>query len=183
MSDRIEVRVDPSSNALLSTGALANVDNLRILSAEAAVGIGSFYAQGEYFDYRLSRFGNLGESHFTGGYGEASFVLTGEARKYNSSAGAYGGVKPKDPFVWGAGGYGAWEIAGRYSYTNLNDLDLPAVRGGVLSNTTLGLNWYPNENMRFMFNWIHGKVDKSDALARDIGASYDVYAVRSQFAF
>ena len=183
LSDRIEVRVDPSSNALLSTGALANVDNLRILSAEAAVGIGSFYAQGEYFDYRLSRFGNLGESHFSGAYGQASYVLTGEARKYSSSAGAYGGVKPKDPFVWGSGGFGAWEIAGRYSYTNLNDLDLPAVRGGVLSNTTLGLNWYPNENMRFMFNWIHGKVDKSDVLARDLGASYDVYAVRSQFAF
>ena len=183
LSDRIEVRVDPSSNALLSTGALSNVDNMRILSAEAAVGVGSFYAQGEYFDYRLKRFGNLGESHFTGGYGEASFVLTGESRKYSSSAGAFGGINPKTPFVYGTGGYGAWEIAGRYSYTNLNDLDLPAVRGGVLSNTTLGLNWYPNANIRFMFNWIHGKVEKSDVLARDLGASYDVFAMRSQFAF
>jgi phosphate-selective porin OprO/OprP len=183
LSDRIEVRVDPSSNALLSTGALANVDNLRILSAEAAVGAGSFYAQGEYFDYRLKRFGGFGESHFTGGYGEASYVLTGESRKYSNSGGAFGGINPKDPFVYGAGGYGAWEIAGRYSYTNLNDLDIPAVRGGVLTNTTLGLNWYPNSNIRFMFNWIHGKVDKADGISRDVGASYDVFAMRSQFAF
>lgn len=183
LSDRIEVRVDPSSNALLSTGAMANVDNLRILSAEAAVGIGSFYAQGEYFDYRMSRLGNLGESRFSGAYGQASYVLTGESRKYSSSAGAYGGVSPKDPFLWGTGGWGAWEVAGRYSYVDLNDFDLPAVRGGKLSNITLGLNWYPNSNTRFMFNWIHGKVDKADALARDVGASYDVYAFRSQFAF
>lgn len=183
LSDRIEVRVDPSSNALLSTGVLNNVDNVRILSAEAALGVGSFYAQGEYFDYSVSRFGNVPDKHFTGGYGEASFILTGEARKYNSTSGAYGGVSPKNPFVWGTGGFGAWEIAGRYSYVNLNDTDAPAVRGGTLNNTTLGLNWYPNSNMRFMFNWIHGKVEKFDALNRDVGARYDVYAFRGQFAF
>jgi phosphate-selective porin OprO and OprP len=57
LNDRIEVRIDPGTNALLNTGTLANVNSVRVLSGEAAGGIGSFYAQGEYFDYsvRVSR--------------------------------------------------------------------------------------------------------------------------------
>jgi phosphate-selective porin OprO/OprP len=184
LSDRIEVRIDPASNALLSTGALTNVDSALVLSAEAAAQVGSFYAQGEYYDYTVQRKFGQGESHFNGGYAQASFMLTGEARKYSAAAGAYGGINPKNPVDFLTGGWGAWEIAGRYSYVNLNDTDAPpAIRGGRLQNTTVGLNWYATQNVRFMFNWIHGKVYKRDALSRDVGASYDVYAARMQFAF
>lgn len=179
MSDRIEVRIDPGSNALLNTSTLTSVENARVLSGEAAVQVGSFMAQGEYFDYAVQRTG-LGDLSFSGGYGQASYVLTGEKHKYSSSAGAFGGINPARPVNFATGDLGAWELAVRYSYASLNDL---AVRGGELKNTTVGLNWYVNQNMRFMFNWIHGEVAKTSTAGLNTGADYDVFAMRTQVAF
>ena len=87
LNDRIEVRIDPGTNALLNTGTLNNVKGVRVLSAEAAGQVGSFYAQGEYFDYTVSRFNGMSDLRFNGGYAQASYVLTGEHRQYNPVAG------------------------------------------------------------------------------------------------
>ena len=180
-SDRIESRIDPATNALLNANSfLTNVKGVQVFSGEAAGQIGSFYAQGEYFDYSVERQAGFANAHFTGGYGQASYVLTGEKRKYNPVTGSYGGIVPANPAHWQSGNYGAWEIAARYSQTNLNDF---LVRGGEMKNTTVGLNWYVNSNMRFMFNWVHGQVDKTTAANLDIGAKYDVYSMRTQVAF
>jgi phosphate-selective porin OprO/OprP len=178
MSDRIEVRIDPASNALLSA-TMQNVDSARVLSGEAAANFGSFYAQGEYFDYSIQRAG-LPDLTFNGGYGQASYVITGEKRKYSTSSGAFGGIKPAKPVNFATGDLGAWEIAARYSYASLNDLD---IRGGELKSTTVGVNWYVNDNMRFMFNWIHGTVDKFNNAGVNTGANYDAFAMRTQIAF
>jgi phosphate-selective porin OprO and OprP len=182
LSDRIELRIDPGTNALLNTGALTNVRSARVLSGEAAAQYGSFYAQGEYFDDRIDRSPGLPGLNFNGGYAEASYVFTGEQRRYNPVAGSYSGIKPNNPFDWGTGGWGAWEIAARYTQMQLNDLD---VLGGEMKNITVGLNWYVNTNVRFMFNWIHGSVAKSAAAPAtgDIGAHYDAVAMRAQVAF
>jgi phosphate-selective porin OprO/OprP len=182
LNDRIEVRIDPATNALLNTGTLANVSGAQVYSGEAATQVGSFYAQSEYFDYRINRFSGLPNLHFNGGYVQASFTLTGEQRKYDPVVGAYGAVIPNNPVQWATGGSGAWEIAARYSQITLNDLN---VLGGELRNTTVGVNWYVNTNVRFMFDWIHGSVAKSSAApsSTDIGAHYDVFAMRSQVAF
>ncbi len=180
-SDRIETRIDPGTNALLNANTfLTNVKGVQVYSGEAAGQIGSFYAQGEYYDYRINRLVGLPDVHFNGGYGQASYVLTGESRKYNPVTGAYGSIIPKNNASWQDGGWGAWEIAARYSQIKLNDLN---VLGGELKNTTLGLNWYVNPNIRFMFNWVHGQVDKNTALNADIGAHYDVYSMRTQVAW
>ena len=107
-------------------------------------------------------------------------MLTGESRKYNPVTGSYGGVVPKNNADWKTGGPGAWEIAARYSQMKLNDAN---VLGGELKSTTVGLNWYVNPNIRFMFDWVHGQVDKNTTLAADIGAHYDVYSMRTQVAW
>lgn len=180
LSDRIEVRIDPASNALLNTGAMQNVSSARVLGGEAAAQFGSFMASGEYFDYSVQRNNGMTDLNFKGGYGQASYVLTGESHKYSDSSGSFGGISPARPVNFQTGDLGAWELAVRYSYINLND---QAVRGGELQNTTVGLNWYVNNNMRFMFNWIRGKVDKVNAANVDTGASYDVFAMRTQVAF
>ncbi len=58
------------------------------------------------------------------------------------------------------------------------------IRGGELKNTTVGVNWYVNQNMRFMFNWIHGTVDKFAVNSNvNTGADYDAFAMRTQVAF
>lgn len=128
------------------------------------------------------RLAGLPDLHFNGGYIQASYTITGESRKYNPVLGAYGTINPKNPVQWSTGGCGAWEIAARYSQTKLNDLN---VLGGELRDTTVGVNWYVNENMRFMFNWVHGSVAKNTAAPTntDIGARYDIFAIRTQVAF
>jgi phosphate-selective porin OprO/OprP len=178
MRERIEVRIDPTR--VLDTGTLANVSSALVLSAEAGATVGSFHAQGEYFDYTISRFAQP-DLNFKGGYIQAGYILTGERRKYSASSGSLGGVTPKDPFFWDmSGGTGAWELAARYSYVDLNDA---LVFGGTQKNITVGLNWYLNDNMRLMFNWIHGQVDKTNVAGVDRGAKYDAFAMRTQFAF
>jgi phosphate-selective porin OprO/OprP len=180
LSDRIEVRIDPASNALLNTGAMQNVDSARVLSGEAAAQFGSFLASGEYFDFAVQRNNGLGDLSFNGFYGQASYVLTGEQHKYSESSGSFGGINPNRPVNFATGDYGAWELAVRYSYANLNDLN---IRGGELKSTTVGLNWYVNQNMRFLFNWINGAVDKTNTAGLDTGARYNVFAMRTQVAF
>jgi phosphate-selective porin OprO and OprP len=182
MSDRVEVRIDPATNALLNTGTMNFVNNARVLSGEGAVKYGSFMASGEYFDYSIQRSNGLGDLNFNGGYGQASYVITGEQHKYNVAAGAFGGVSPARPVNFATGDLGAWELAVRYSYANLNDY-AGGVRGGELKNTTVGVNWYVNNNMRFMFNWIHGTVDKFNTAGVNTGADYDVFAMRTQVAW
>lgn len=182
MSDRVEVRIDPATSALLNTGTMNFVNSARVLSGEGAVKYGSFMASGEYFDYSIQRSNGLGDLSFNGGYGQASYVITGEQHKYSTSAGAFGGIAPARPVNFATGDLGAWELAVRYSYANLNDY-VGGVRGGELKNTTVGVNWYVNNNMRFMFNWIHGTVDKINTAGVNTGADYDVFAMRTQVAW
>jgi phosphate-selective porin len=79
------------------TRTLANVSGVKVYSGEAAAQIGSFYAQGEYFDYRINRFSGMPNLNFNGGYAQASLTLTGEQRKYDPVVGAYGAVIPNNP--------------------------------------------------------------------------------------
>ena len=190
LSDRPELRIDPTS--ILSTGALANVSGAQVYSAEAAASYGPLYFQGEYFYYNIDRLGwtGLPSLHFDGGYAEASWVLTGEPHKYNPGAGAYGGIVPYNPVTPtgdGLSGWGAWEIAGRYSVVDLDDQlgTAGGAAGGKQTVYTVGLNWYPNRNIRFMLNYLHGIIDKQASATNpsDVGAKFDAVAMRTQIAF
>ena len=55
-----------------------------------------------------------------------------------------------------------------------------SVLGGELDTVTLGLNWYPNDNIRFIANYIHADTDEN-AVTPDDGP--EVYLLRGQFAF
>jgi phosphate-selective porin OprO/OprP len=187
LNDRPEVRIDPT--ALVSTGALAGVSAAQVYSAEAAATIGSLYLQGEYFWFNVERKALVGlpDLKFQGGYAQAGYILTGETRKYNPGSASYGGVIPAHPFSLDGGGWGAWEIAGRYSTTDLNDQLATAngVAGGRQNVYTLALNWYVNRNVRFMFDYLHGDVRKqvSSTNFGDTGSKFDAFAMRSQVAW
>jgi phosphate-selective porin OprO and OprP len=191
LSDRPEIRIDPSFT-ILSTSSIANVRRAQVYTVEAAASAGPLYFQGEYFWYNVDRLAVTGlpALQFQGGYAQASWVITGETRSYNAGNGAYNGVTPKESFSWAHGGWGAWEIAGRYSVMDLNDRlgFADGIAGGKQQVYTLGLNWYVNRNMRFMLDYFHGKIDKdkgptgANALV-DIGAKFDAVALRTQVAF
>jgi phosphate-selective porin OprO and OprP len=186
LSDRPEVRIDPT--VLVSTGAIAGVSGAQVYSAEAAGTYGPLFFQGEYFWFNVDRnaFAPLPSLKFQGGYAEAAYVLTGETRPYNPGSASYGGIAPANPFSL-TGGWGAWEIAGRYSTIDFNDRlgAVTGVAGGRQTIYTLALNWYVNRNVRFMFDYLHGNIAKqvSPINFGDAGAKFDAFAMRTQVAF
>jgi phosphate-selective porin OprO/OprP len=87
-------------------------------------------------------------------------------------------------------GTGVWELAARYSVLDLNDnaglAGLPApsggVRGGEQKIWTAGVNWYPNNAVRFVLDYQHTDVSRLNAAGGDIGAKLDAVSLRAQFA-
>lgn len=159
--DSVRYRARGDSNVinarLVDTGTIANVDNAVTYAAEARYTNGPFSLMGEYnyADVNRSTGTDLG---FDGGYVSASYFLTGEQRGYKVKNGTYGRVKPNNPFDINAGGAGAWEVAARYSTLDLNDSD---ITGGELDSYTLGVNWYPTKNTKFMLNYIMNETDQN----------------------
>src|SRR5262249_171283 len=99
--------------------------------------------------------------NFYGVYGQIGYFLTGENRGYDKRFGKYDRVKPNENFFLVKDengctqhGWGAWEVAYRYSYVNLND---GAIQGGLYSEHTIGLNWEWNTNIKFQFDYINGQ--------------------------
>lgn len=94
-----------------------------------------------------------------GGYVQAGYFLTGEHRPYDRKAGAIDRVIPKTNLAFcdtcGNPGIGAWEIAARVSYLNLNHDLIPAYRGGEVTDFTAGINWFWNPYTKIVFNYVH----------------------------
>ena len=90
----------------------------------------------------------------------------------------FGGVDLAEKDRVSRGGFGAWEIAARYSVL---DLDHGRLRGGTEHNATIGLNWYPDTNVRVLANYIHAFGDNVNGTNRR--ASVDIVQVRLQIAY
>ena len=163
----------PSVPFFVDTAAIpASMSNL--FNAEAAVVCGSAYAQSELTYAVVSQQGGPTLT-FPGMYVQAGYFLTGEVRQYNKTNAVLGRVTPNCAFGKDRG-CGAWELASRWSYLNLNDAN---INGGQLNDYTLGLNWYLNTYTKFQFNYIHAflkdaVVGRSDA---------DIVALRAQLDF
>lgn len=143
-----------------------------LINLEAAMVHGPWSVQGEYVQAVVDAV-NATNVCFQGFYVYASYFLTGEHRVYKRSAGRFDRVKPKKNFRWaGDRGPGAWEVAARYSYL---DLDNKAVHGGRLQDFTLGVNWYLNPNTRVMWNYVFA--DLAD------GGDADIFLMRFQLDF
>ncbi len=100
-----------------------------------------------------------GDTTFWGGYVQASYFLTGEHRGYDRRFGTFDRPKVNENFFLVRGedgrfhyGLGAWEVAYRFSYLDLND---NGINGGQLNQHTIGLNWYFNDNFKVQANYIN----------------------------
>lgn len=133
----------------VDTGGFA-AQNYSLFGWEFAARSDSLHLQSELLIARVDRPG-AGTAVFPAAYVQAGYFLTGEVRPYDRTAGVLGEVIPRRPFSR-HGGKGAWEIAARWSYLDLNDA---GIRGGRLHDVTLGLNWHLNKHVKFQCNYIH----------------------------
>jgi len=186
-----ETTFNDMGTKLVSTGAI-NVDHVTQWGLEGAAQWRTLYAQGGYYGYSMERAGTTFEDpDFNGWYLMSSWVLTGERRAYSASNGSFSAPKPRIPFSLSGSGWGAWELALRYSDLDLNfdegsagtAAGTSAIRGGEQQITSFGVNWYPNTLVRFDLNLQHVDIDRLSTAGADVGQDFNVIAFRSQFAF
>ena len=156
----------PTDIRLVRTGSIFPVRRLDKLGVEAAWKKGPVSLQGEWIQTRLSPTASGSDGYFQGWYVAGSWVLTGESRGYKD--GVFQQVVP-------ARKAGAWELAARYSGINL---DSDQIRGGKEHNVTFGLNWYFNDHLRLMVDYVKVISDR-----RGIADNPSILDVRAQFAF
>lgn len=131
-------------------------------------------------------------------YFQCGYMLTGESIGYLKQVGAFDyTVVPYTPF-FGTGrkgrirGWGAWELAARWSYVDLSGVNLrpenqlsntagppPSPNAATVNQTTVGVNWYWNKFAKVQFNWIRSMPDYIGYGA----APFDIYGTRFQIEF
>lgn len=165
-------RSPPESNLapfLVDTGQFQS-NGGNVYGLEAAYANDRFYLQGEWI-HTDSKTVDFGRRAFHGMYVSAAWFLTDDHRLFQGQKGIWGRVTPKcsalEPGCWGA-----WEIAARFSRL---DLTSGAIRGGVLNDWTLGLNWYLTDTIRVTGNWVLGYLES-------VGTT-NILQVRAQVAY
>jgi phosphate-selective porin OprO/OprP len=191
LRERPELNVDTQGIRLIDTGSI-NANHMFTYGLEATGNWHSLYGQGGYFHYDIDRRDSaLANPSFDGWYMQASWVLTGESKPYRPERGAYGSPNPVDEFSFDKPGWGAWELAARYSVLDLNfDAGTPgtlaapdAIRGGEQKIWTAGLNWYPNNAIRFLLDYQHTDATRLNSTGASIGGRLDAVSFRSQISF
>jgi phosphate-selective porin OprO/OprP len=163
----------------VDTGSML-VSDTNLFNLEAAYAVNNFLVQSEARWAVVNQL-NGGTVTLPAFYAHARYVLTGEKIPYDKKSAVFRRVRPNNPVD--KGGLGAWEVAFRYSYIDLNGTngvinDSPAP-GRRMNNLTFGLNWYLVNNAKFQFNYIHPVLDD-----RALGTSNaDFFAARCQIDF
>ena len=174
-----------SATRWLDTGAIAGASDYQLLGAEGVLNFGPVQLVGELQNVWLDRDSGFGDSlHFHGGYVYLSYFLTGEHLPWNRKTGTLGRILPFEDFFLVrtrdgqiGSGWGAWQIAARWSYADFNDRD---ILGGDGEAFTLGLNWHWNAYARMQFNWIRGKI-RGNGVTRApqvLGGDYEIIGTR-----
>ncbi len=149
----------PLLNVIANTG-LINASSQNLFNLETAAVWGPLTIQAEYTanvvnNAYVTPGKPLGDLNFGAYYAEAMLFLTGESRTWNVKNAFFNRVnvlhplrlKPTDCDGYG---WGAWELAARYTYVDLSN---KTIQSGRLDAVTLGLNWYLNNNAKLQFNY------------------------------
>jgi phosphate-selective porin OprO and OprP len=155
-SSTVRYQARPESHLapyVVDTGDIA-ADGALVAGAEAAWVNGPFSVQGEYLRLWVEE-ENGQVPTFNGLYASASWFLTGETRPYDRSAAKFARVIPKRNVDFAHGSWGAWEVAARYSFVDLNSAN---IEGGRLSMFMVGLNWYLHPHVKWRVDYGFGHV-------------------------
>jgi phosphate-selective porin OprO/OprP len=97
-----------------------------------------------------------GDPFLSGYYLTGTWALTGEMRDYRKRSGTFNPLPVARPVS--QGGWGAVELAFRYSNTDLND---GALEGGEMDIYSLGVNWWFTRSTHLSMNYRHISLDRA----------------------
>jgi phosphate-selective porin OprO/OprP len=162
----------------VDTGVINAFSDQR-LGTELALVYGPLYLQGEYIFSSVDQIGGP-PLFFQGAYGFVSYFLTGENRTYNKRSGTMDRVYPHTNFFrvrtdeGVETGSGAWEIAARWSFIDLNSHN---IQGGNLNDATISLNWHLNPYTRVRWEYIYAQLNRApvgESFAQIAGMRFDM---------
>jgi phosphate-selective porin OprO/OprP len=126
---------------LVDTRSIEGVSEATTAGIEVAAAWRGIRVQAEAIRSDLDR--DAGDLSFDGHYVLGSVLLNGARYRHSQASGTFRAVKPKSR-------WGVVELAARLARV---DLAYDDVRGGEQTETTFGLNWILNEQMRLMLNY------------------------------
>ncbi len=152
-------RRGPAQAIATTTGASRNT--ITAYGLEAAGAFGPLFFQGEYAN---ATFGQPigGDQDVSTWYLQGSWLLNGGHKPYKAATGVFGSPKVDK---------GLWELTARYDTIENKD-----IADREATSVILGVNYYVNANLRFMFNYTQGDNEVN-------GDQTSQYAVRTQFAW
>ena len=124
-----------------------------------------WYFQGQYFLAHLNRF-QAGNYNGKGWYGQIGYMILGAKHNYNAATGMIVNPAPK-----------SLEVLCRYNMIDLNDA---GIRGGRLTDISLGMNYFINKYVAAKINYTHMMVGNSSPKGGD---DFDLIQARLQFSF
>jgi phosphate-selective porin OprO/OprP len=154
--------------------------HFQIFGIETLYQNGPFSMQAEWMGTAVESV--VGQVFYNGAYAEVMYRLTGEHREFDKKLGALKNPVPFQDFISlsrgpdaGIRGWGAWEIAYRWSFVDLtNPSSLNGhyynsatntftgsnhAGNGTLNDSTLGISWFLNANTKIQANWICALLD------------------------
>lgn len=132
----------------LDTDVIPNVDHEWLYGGEAAGYYGPARFQAEWIGTHVSAAAK--PYNFSGWYVQAGSLLFGGKQRFNVAEGEF--TQPSRGRKWGD-----VELMLRYDYLTLNNKD---VYGGAGENFTAGLNFYVNNNVKFVLNYQYSNDDR-----------------------
>jgi phosphate-selective porin OprO/OprP len=154
-------RRGPSQTIASVTGAAG--DKITAYGAEVAGSFGPTFFQGEYVQSTFEQPHLTQDQDVTTWYVQGSWMLNGGHKPYKAAAGVFGSPKVDKN--------GLWELTARYDTIENKD-----IANREASSWLLGLNYYVNPNLRFMFNYTKGENEVN-------GDETAQYALRTQISF
>ena len=151
---------------------IKDVNTLQKFNIESLYIYNNYSLQGEYTGVNLLA---LEDNYtFNAYYLQGSYFPIGIGRRYKTKSSTLGKIKPTKG--------GALELAFRYSYINLNDDGEKGIHpeyGGEQTDYTFGVNWYVNNEFKFMLNYIIAEPKDTD----NYDGRLQILQLRTLFAF
>ena len=140
----------------IDTDVIKGVDHSLLYTAELAGHYKGLRVETAYIGTTLymkdDAPGNLNNKNFGGWYAQAGYLLFGGTQRYDYWGAKYNRAERGKK-------WGDVELTARYECLNLNDFD-GGVYGGAGEAFAVGLNYWVNNNVKFMLNYQYNNNDR-----------------------